>query len=172
MARGAMVGLVLVVAALLQVSVLPIVAVSGFVPDLLLLLVLAFAIEDGRLTAVRVAFPAGMLLDLLSTNVPLGLSALVYLGIAFAVAAARPHLSPESISAPILLIAAGTFMGVGGYGVLSALLARQSATLELITEASLVATLYAVLLAPAALAVVRGIDRAFPLDLSSTASAS
>lgn len=168
MGRALLVGLVLVVAALLQVSVLPIIAVSGYVPDLLLLLVIAFALEDGTLTAVRVAFPAGLLLDLLSTNVPLGLSVLVYLGIGYAVGVARSHVSPESVTAPVLFVAAGTFMGVGGYGVLSALLARQSATLELIAEATLVATLYGVLLAPAAMALVRYVDRQFPLDLSAT----
>lgn len=168
MGRALLVGLVLVVAALLQVSVLPIIAVSGYVPDLLLLLVIAFALADGTLTAVRVAFPAGLLLDLLSTNVPLGLSVLVYLGIGYAVGVARSRVSPESITAPVLFVAAGTFMGVGGYGVLSALLARQSATLELIAEATLVATLYGVLLAPAAMALVRYVDRQFPLDLSAS----
>lgn len=169
MARALVIGLLLVVAALLQVTVLPVIAVSGFVPDLLLLLVIAFALDNGPLTAVRVAFPAGLLLDLLSTNVPLGLSVLVYLGVGYAVGRARPHVSSESIIAPILFVAAGTFVGVGGYGVLSALLARQSATLQLITEASLVATLYAVLLSPAAMALVRYVDATFPLDLSMSA---
>ncbi len=166
MARAFVIGMVLVLAALLEVSVLPVIAVSGFVPDLLLLLVIAFALEDGALTAVRVALPAGLLTDLLSSNAPLGMSVLVYLGIGYGVGAARPYLSPESLTAPILFVAAGTFLGVGGYGVLSTLLAQESATLRLISEASLVATVYALLLAPAALAVVRYVDRQFPLDLS------
>lgn len=166
MGRALVIGLVLVLAALVEVSVMPVIAVSGYIPDLLLLLVIAFALEDGTLTAVKVAMPAGLLTDLLSSNAPLGMSVLIYLGIGYGVGAARPSLSSESLTAPILFVTAGTFLGVGAYGVLSALLAQESATLRLISEAALVATVYALLLAPAALAVIRYVDRQFPLDLS------
>lgn len=168
MARTFVIGLVFLVAALLEVSVLPVLTVSGFTPDLLLLLVIAFALQDGALTAVRLAFPAGLLTDLLSTNAPLGLTALVYLGVGYGVGAARPYLSPESLTAPILFVASGTFLGVGGYGVLSALLAQESASALLVAEASLVATVYAVLLAPVALATARYVDDQFPHDLSTS----
>lgn len=164
MARSLVLGLLLVVAALLQVSVLPLIAPSGFVPDLLLLAVIVFASQSGVLTGVRMALPAGLLADLLSVNVPLGLTGLVFLGVAWAVGRARSQVSPESLTAPIGFVAAGTFAGVGGYGLLSALLARESATLALVSEATLVATLYAILLAPAALWLGRTVDRSFPLD--------
>jgi rod shape-determining protein MreD len=168
MARALVIGLLLVITALVEVSLLPVLTVSGFTPDLLLLLVIAFALDDGALTGVRVALPAGLLTDLLSSTTPLGLSALVYLGVAYAVGAARPYLAPESLTAPTLFAGAGTFLGVGGYGILSALLARASASALLVAEAALVATVYAILLAPGAFALTRYVDRHFPVEVPST----
>lgn len=164
MARAVVIGLVMVVIALVEVSVLPVLTVSGFTPDLLLLLVIAFALDDGALTGVRLAFPAGLLTDLLSSTGPLGLTAVVYLGVGYGVGAARPYLAPESLTAPTLFAGAGTFLGVGGYGLLSALLAQASASAVLVAQASLVATVYAILLAPGAFALTRYVDRQFPLD--------
>ncbi len=170
MARALVIGLVMVVVALVEVSILPVLTVSGFTPDLLLLLVIAFALDDGAISGVRVALPAGLLTDLLSSTAPLGLSALVYLGVGYGVGAARPYLAPESLTAPTLFAGAGTFLGVGGYGLLSALLAQKSASALLITEASLVATVYAILLAPGAFALTRYVDRQFPIEVSTSSN--
>lgn len=162
--RVGMVALVLVTTAILQTSLLPTLSLSGFRPDLLLLLVIAFALRDGLLTGLRVAFTAGVLVDLLLNESPVGLTALVYVGIAYAVGVARPYLAPDSLSAPMILSVAGTLVGVAGYGMLSAVLAEDPVSLDLVATAALVSSLYALLLAPIVMGIVRRLSDQFPIE--------
>lgn len=162
--RVGMVALVLVTAAIMQTSLLPTLSLSGFRPDLLLLLVIAFALRDGLLTGLRVAFTAGVLVDLLLNESPVGLTALVYVGIAYAVGVARPYLAPDSLSAPLILSVAGTLIGVAGYGLLSAVLAEDPVSLSLVATAALVSSLYALLLAPVVMGIVRRLSGQFPIE--------
>lgn len=162
--RVGMVALVLVTTAIVQTSLLPTLSLSGFRPDLLLLLVIAFALRDGLLTGLRVAFTAGVLVDLLLNESPVGLTALVYVGIAYAVGVARPYLAPDSLSAPMILSVAGTLVGVAGYGLLSAVLAEDPVSLALVATAALVSSLYALLLAPIVMGVVRRLSDQFPIE--------
>lgn len=162
--RVGMVALVLVTTAIVQTSLLPTLSLSGFRPDLLLLLVIAFALRDGLLTGLRVAFTAGVLVDLLLNESPVGLTALVYVGIAYAVGVARPYLAPDSLSAPLILSVAGTLIGVAGYGLLSAVLAEDPVSLSLVATAALVSSLYALLLAPIVMGIVRRLSDQFPIE--------
>lgn len=162
--RVLVVSLVLVTAAVLQTSVLPFLAPGGFRPDLLLLVTIAFALRDGVLTGLRVGFAAGILADLLLNESPVGLTALVFVGVGYAVGMARPYLAPDSFTAPVIMSGVGTLLGVGGYGILTAVLAEEPTSMALLTEASLVTALYAVLLAPIAIGVVSRLTRQFPTD--------
>lgn len=162
--RVGMLALVLVTTAIVQTSLLPTLSLSGFRPDLLLLLVIAFALRDGLLTGLRVAFTAGVLVDLLLNESPVGLTALVYVGIAYAVGVARPYLAPDSLSAPMILSVAGTLVGVAGYGLLSAVLAEDPVSLALVATAALVSSLYALLLAPIVMGIVRRLSDQFPIE--------
>lgn len=167
--RAGVVLLVLVTAAILQTSLLPLLALSGFRPDLLLLVAIAFALHDGVLTGMRVGFVAGVLNDLLLNASPVGLTALVFVGIAYAVGAARPFLAPESFTAPLILAVLGTLVGVGGYGVLSAVLAEDPISVGLVVQASVVSALYAALLAPIVTGIVGRLSEQFPVEPSSLA---
>lgn len=162
--RGGVVLLVLVTAAILQTSLLPLLALSGFRPDLLLLVTIAFALHDGLLTGMRVGFAAGLLNDLLLNASPVGLTALVFVGIAYAVGAARPFLAPESFTAPLILAVLGTLVGVGGHGVLSAVLAEDPIGVGLVVQASVVSALYAALLAPIVNGLVGRLCEQFPIE--------
>lgn len=162
--RVGMVALVLVTTAIVQTSLLPTLSLSGFRPDLLLLLVIAFALRDGLLSGLRVAFTAGVLVDLLLNESPVGLTALVYVGIAYAVGVARPYLAPDSLSAPMILSVVGTLVGVAGYGLLSAVLAEDPVSLALVATAALVSSLYALLLAPIVMGIVRRLSDQFPIE--------
>lgn len=162
--RVGMVALVLVTTAIVQTSLLPTLSLSGFRPDLVLLLVIAFALRDGLLTGLRVAFTAGVLVDLLLNESPVGLTALVYVGIAYAVGVARPYLAPDSLTAPMILSVAGTLVGVAGYGLLSAVLAEDPVSLSLVATAALVSGLYALLLAPIVMGIVRRLSDQFPIE--------
>lgn len=167
--RFGVVLLVLVTAAILQTSLLPSLALSGFRPDLLLLVTVAFALHDGLLTGMRVGFVGGVLNDLLLNESPVGLTALVFVGIAYAVGIARPYLAPESFTAPLILSVLGTFVGVAGYGVLAAVLAEDPIGLGLVLQAALVAALYAALLAPIVNGIIGRLSNQFPIEQATLA---
>lgn len=165
--RVGVVTLVLVTAAILQTSLLPFLSMSGFRPDLLLLVTVAFALKDGLLTGLRVGFASGVLVDLLLNESPVGLTALVYVGVAYAIGVARPFLAPDSWTAPVMLSVMGTLVGVAGYGLLSAVLAEDPIAVGLIVQASLVSGIYALLLAPVVFGLVRRLSEQFPVEQSS-----
>lgn len=167
--RSVAVGLVVLSAALLQTSFLPFLALNGFRPDLLLLVTIAFALHDGAMTGLRVGFAGGVLTDLLLNAAPIGLTALVYIGIAYAIGVAKPYLAPESATAPLLLGATGTLLGVAGYGTLGLLLGEFNYTFGLVVQSAIVSAVYAVLLAPVVMAAVRAVSDAVPPDVRATA---
>lgn len=156
--------LVLVTAAILQTSLLPFLSVSGFRPDLLLLLTIAIALRDGLLAGLRVGFAAGVLADLLLNESPVGLTALIFVGVAYAVGVARPFLAPDSWTAPVILSVMGTLVGVAGYGLLAAVLAEDPIAVGLIVQASVVSAVYALLLAPVVDGLVRRLSAQFPVE--------
>ena len=162
--RIGVVTLVLVTAAILQTSLLPFLSLSGFRPDLLLLVTIAFALRDGLLTGLRVGFAAGVLVDLLLNESPVGLTALVFVGVAYAVGVARPYLAPDSWTAPVILSVMGTFLGVAGYGLLAAVLAEDPIAIGLVVQASVVSAIYALLLAPVVFGLVRRLSEQFPVE--------
>ncbi len=164
--RVAVLTLVLVTAAIVQTSLLPFLSVSGFRPDLLLLFTIAFALRDGLLSGLRVGFAAGVMTDLLLNESPVGLTALIFVGVAYTVGVARPFLAPDSWTAPVILSVMGTLFGVAAYGLLSAVLAEDPIAIGLIVQASVVSAVYALLLAPVVDGLVRRLSEQFPVEQS------
>lgn len=158
------VGLLLVTAALLQTALFPFVTLGGFRPDLLLLATLAVGLRDGPLAGLRVGFGAGLLTDLLVSQSPVGVAALVYTIIGFAVGLARPYLAPESVTAPVILAFVTGLVGTAGYGVLTLLLGQEGITAMLLFQASVAVAIYNTLLAPVVLVLVRRLSARFPLS--------
>ena len=161
-ARMGVVSLMILTVALLQTAVFPHLTISGFRPDLLLLLVMAFAMRDGPIVGLRVGFAAGLLADFLLDFSAVGITALVFLGVGYIVGLSRPYLSDESITAPLVLSGLTGFIGTAGVAVLSALLGEQALSLELIAQASAVVALYNVLLSPIVVGTVTRIVDRFP----------
>lgn len=162
--RTLAVGLVLVTVALIQTTLLPELALAGFRPDLLLLLVVGFALRDGAGTGVRVGFAAGLLTDLLLQTSAVGLTALIHIGIGYTVGIARPYLAPESVTAPLLLAFLAGLFGTAGFGALSRLLGDQRFTIDLVISASLFVAFLNTLLAPIVLGLVARLDAMFPVE--------
>lgn len=92
--------------ALLQATVLPHLRVFGGQPDLVLLVVIAWAILDHEREGMAWAFVGGLFLDLFS-GAPLGLSSLVLLLVSFVVGFTEARLYRQSLILPILLTVAG-----------------------------------------------------------------
>lgn len=163
-ARTAVVALVLLTAALLQTALFPFLTLAGFRPDLLLLVTMAFALRDGAMTGIRVGFAAGLVSDLLVDQSALGLTALIFLGVGYAVGVARPYLAHGSVTAPLLLAFVSGLLGTAGYGAFSRLLGDERYTFQLVAQASLFVALYNTLLAPVVVGAVDRLGGRYPVE--------
>lgn len=162
--RTVAIGLTLVTAAVLQTALFPALALGGFRPNLLLLVVLGVALRDGALPGMRVGFAAGLLADLLTTQAPVGLATVVLTGLGYTVGVARPYLAPGSFTAPVLLAFVSGFIGTAGFGILAGLLGESGVTFDLLLAAALAVALFNTLLAPVVLGLVRRLSDRFPIE--------
>ncbi|HEY2301622.1 MAG TPA: rod shape-determining protein MreD [Acidimicrobiales bacterium] len=92
---------------LIQVTVASDVRVRGVAPDLLLLFTICAGLAGGSALGMTFGFAAGLLADLFLHTTPLGLSALTYCLIGFAVGALRRGVLREGrLLAPIVALVA------------------------------------------------------------------
>lgn len=153
--RLAVLAALLVSALLLQVSVLPLVAGGGYVPDLLIVLVVVLTLEHGVRTGLWVAGFAGLLVDLNATTVPLGTSMLVMVTVTYVLGLLRPYLSERADLTTAILAGLTAMLAVVGEWALVALLSEQPPAAGVVTWSTLIVGVFAVLLAPPVLLVVR-----------------
>lgn len=106
-------------AALLQAIVLPRLRIFGGQPDLVLIIVLTWALLDHDREAMVWAFVGGLWLDLLS-GVPVGISSLILVPIAYLVGLTEAGIYRTNIALPLALGG----MGALGYHVLFLLALR------------------------------------------------
>lgn len=162
-ARTAAVGLLLLTAAVLETALFPAITLAGFRPDLLLLVPLVIGTRDGALAGLRVGAVAGLLRDLLVSATPVGLGMFVAGILGALVGWSRPYLSPNSLSAPLLLPAGGSLLGTAALGVLGGLLVDDRPGAAAIVQATVAVTFYNTLLTPPVTALVRRLSDALPL---------
>jgi rod shape-determining protein MreD len=89
-------------AAILQATILPRLRIFGGQPDLVLLVVLTWALLDHDREAMGWAFIGGLWVDLFS-GVPMGISSLVMLPIVYLIGLAEAGVYRSSIVLPLLL---------------------------------------------------------------------
>jgi rod shape-determining protein MreD len=166
MRRIALFVLLLATAALVETTLLSYVAVGGFRPDLLVLIVAVSALRDGPVTGTALGFVAGTLHDLLLSGSVLGIHALVLVVVGYAVGVLRTSVPRESITAPLVVAFASGFVATAGYGVLSGLFSDGVLLTTGVGATALVVAVYNTLLAPVAVTVVRGLDRRYPRQRS------
>jgi rod shape-determining protein MreD len=154
--RTAALSVLLLTSVLLQVTLLPLIVGGGFVPDLLVVVLVVLTLEAGPRLALWVAGLGGVLVDLLSVSVPLGSSVLVYATIVYGLGLVRPYLSERAdLTTAILAGIAGT-VAVAGHAGMQVLLADQPLlSAGTVGWGALVVGATAVLLAPPVLVVVR-----------------
>ena len=166
--RGFAGSVLLLTVVLAQVSLLPLVLRTGFVPDLVVVLVVIVTLKEGGGTGLRVAAAGGLLVDLLASSVPLGSTMLVLGVIAYAAALLRPYLSERAELATALLCGAAAGLAVLLSGGLQALLSEQGPpSAALLVSGTLVVTATGVLLAPILAPLVRRSLGAAPQDRAS-----
>ncbi len=110
-------------AAMLQATIVPHLKVFGGQPDLIVVLVLAWATLDRDSEGMLWAFFGGLFLDLLS-GTPLGISSLVLVPIAFAVGLTEAQVYRTNVFLPVLLTAGGALAYHIGYLILMRFLAN------------------------------------------------
>lgn len=141
----------------------PSLAVAGYRPDLMTLLVVAVAFYDGSASGARAGFAVGLIGDLLSTaSGPVGVGALVLLLVGYGVGSLRPYLSGTAMVGQIAVAAGGTVVAVLGYGFAGLLLDVSPADPALALETALAVALYNALLAPFGFHAVGWVSHKFP----------
>lgn len=93
-------------AALIQAVILPRLRMYGGQPDLVVLIVMAWAVFDDDLEGMVWAFIGGLFLDLFS-GAPLGISSLALVPITYLVGLAEARVYRSSLLLPILLMIGG-----------------------------------------------------------------
>lgn len=156
--------LLIITAAAVQTAVLPLVAIAGFRPDLLLLLTVSFAFHDGPEAGVRIGFAAGLVTDLLLETSALGVAALTFALVGYLVGIARPYMATNSLTAPLLLAFAGSTVGALVLGLLSGFLGDAAADPPLIMTVALFVGVVHTLLIPFVLRLTRAISSRFPAE--------
>ena len=156
MRRLAVIAAMVVTGLLLQVSVLPVIAGGGFVPDVLVVLVVVLALEHGARTGLWVAAGSGLLIDLATSGVPLGASMLVMITVAYVVGLLRPYLTERADLTTAVLAGMLAVLSVLGHGALATLLSTQEPpAVGVVAWSALIVGVFAVLLAPPVLLLVR-----------------
>lgn len=107
--RIAVFAVLILLAATIETTLVPVVPLGGFQPDLLLLVVLAAAAADGPFTGIRVAVVAGLVSDLLTSMSPFGVSVAVYALCGYGVGVLKPYVYRASVIAAVAL--GGVFTG-------------------------------------------------------------
>lgn len=159
--RVAALVVVLLTSVLLQVTLLPMVAGGGFVPDLAVVVLVVVALEIGPRVALWAAGLIGLLVDLLAATVPVGSSVLVYATVVYGVGLLRPYFSERADLTTAILAGLAGVVSMAAHGGLQVLLSDQP-TLPpgAIGRAAIVVGAFAVLLAPVVLPIVRRVLRA------------
>jgi rod shape-determining protein MreD len=151
--RLAVVALSAFTALLLQTTVLARISFLGAKPDLLLVVVVCFALSDGPAVGMGAGFGAGLLADLLGTHT-LGLLALTLCVVGYAAGVIRSYFDRLATFTPMLVVGALTAVATLMYAGIGALLGDPRFRAEPLARTLLLTSLYDVVLTPFVFAAV------------------
>jgi rod shape-determining protein MreD len=150
---------VLVVAVLLQSTVLAGLRLAGVRPDLLVLAVVAVAMASDATTGAVFGFVAGLVADLLF-DLPVGVSALVYVAVGFAVGQVGVYVTSSRPLVHLALAFAASLTSVWCCGLL--LRVFDLSSWAAVTRSGPLVALYNLLLTPFVYPVVRALTERVP----------
>ena len=150
---------VLVVAVLVQSTVLARLTLAGARPDLLVLAVVSVAVATDPTTGAVFGFVAGLVADLLF-DLPVGVSALVYVAVGFAVGTARVYVTSHRPLVHLVLAGAASLASVWCCGLL--LRVFDLSSWATVTRAGPLVALYNLLLTPFVYPVVLALTERIP----------
>lgn len=152
--RALLLGLVLLTAVLLETTLLGTTTLAGTKPELVLLVVVALAIEEGSALGALAGFTGGLLTDLL-IDAPAGFSSLVFTVVGYGVGAAREQLATPTAWVPLAVSGLATVFGVLAYAGVSSLLGQNGIATATVARHAGLAAAYNVLLTPFVVPFVR-----------------
>ena len=150
---------VLVVAVLVQSTVLARLRLAGVRPDLLVLAVVAVALATDATTGAVFGFVTGLVADLLF-DLPVGVSALVYVAVGFAVGTVRVYVTSHRPLVHLVLAGAASLASVWCCGLL--LRVFDLSSWATVTRAGPLVALYNLLLTPFVYPVVLALTERIP----------
>ena len=160
--RALVVAAVVVAAVTVQLGVLPAIAIGDVVPNLVLVVVIAFALARGPEYGVLVGFAAGLILDLAPpADHTAGRWALAFVVVGYLAGLARRDARASALAA-VLVVAAGSFIGTSLFALSGLLLQDPGVTFEGVMHVLPIALVYDVVLTPlvvpAVLALMRRLE--------------
>ena len=150
---------VLIVAVLIQSTVLARLRLAGARPDLLVLAVVSVAVATDPTTGAVFGFVAGLVSDLLF-DLPVGVSALVYTAVGFAVGTVRVYVTSHRPLVHLVLAGAASLASVWCCGLL--LRVFDLSSWATVTRAGPLVALYNLLLTPFIYPVVWALTERIP----------
>ena len=150
---------VLVVAVLIQSTVLARLRLAGARPDLLVLAVVSVAVATDPTTGAVFGFVAGLVSDLLF-DLPVGVSALVYTAVGFAVGTVRVYVTSHRPLVHLVLAGAASLASVWCCGLL--LRVFDLSSWATVTRAGPLVAIYNLLLTPLVYPVVWALTERIP----------
>jgi rod shape-determining protein MreD len=150
---------ILVAAVLVESTVLAEVRLAGVRPDLVVLAVVAVAVASDATTGAVFGFVAGLVAALLF-DLPVGVSALVYTAVGFAVGTARVYVTSHRPLTHLVLAGAASLASVWCCGLL--LRVFDLSSWEAVARAGPLVALYNLLLTPLVYPVVWALTERVP----------
>ncbi len=152
----------IVTALLLQVTVIGRLPLPGVAPDLVLVLVVAFALAEGPMSGLVTGWVAGLLSDALAAH-ELGRLALAF-AVAGYVTGMLQDETERSTLQPFGAVALGALLALGTYLSVGILLGDPSVTLHALSRSLVSAVPYDVVLTPFIVPLVAGLVRRLDPD--------
>jgi rod shape-determining protein MreD len=147
MRRVLAVGAIIVTAILLQSTVFSQLRLLGVRPELLYLVTILIALQEGPNEGAIVGFTCGLAQDMLLDQ-PKGITALTLTLLGYAVGMARQYIVSPSPLVPTIVVALGTAVGVGFYEIVTFLLGQFDAGVTYAVKVALLTALYNAVLTP------------------------
>jgi rod shape-determining protein MreD len=138
---------VIVAALLLQSTVFADVRLLGARPELIYLITIVFALLEGPASGAIAGFAGGMAEDFL-LNQPKGITALTLTLLGYTVGLLRQYIVSPSPVVPVVVVGAGTFVGVLFYGLVSFLLGQFDTTALYLLRVAALSAAYNAILTP------------------------
>ena len=160
--RVSAIAAMIILTSAIQSTVLSYATILGVIPQVVLVVVMCLAFTDGAKVGLVCGFFAGLLQDLqLPEGSIVGLYALVYTLVGFAVGRLREFTPAESVWTPVFTVGAATAVVEASYATLAIILGQEWVGLAFTAKVIGLVILYNTLLTPLVFPLVRKVADRF-----------